>query len=149
MKTFKLFLFGSVISLISCGGYHDTVNLERWKQEIVDTEAAFAKLAAEAGIREAFITYAAPDAVLMRNNRLIKGDTGITSYLGKQLPLRDELLEWKPGFVDVSSSGDLAYTYGNYTYSFADSTGSRVVQRGVFHTVWKRQADGSWKFVWD
>ena len=65
------------------------------------------------------------------------------------LQLQDEKLIWKPDFVDVSASGDLAYTYGAYTYSYKDSTGAIVEQGGIFHTVWKRQADGGWRFVWD
>ena len=59
------------------------------------------------------------------------------------------ILVWKPDYVDVSESGDLAYTYGKYTFTSRDSTGRKVVSKGIFHTVWKRQEDGSWKFVWD
>lgn len=36
-----------------------------------------------------------------------------------------------------------------YTYSVTDSTGETKSSSGIFHTVWKRQADGTWKFVWD
>jgi len=61
----------------------------------------------------------------------------------------DQQLEWAPDFVDVSSSGDLAYTYGKFTFSFKDSLGNKVENKGIFHTVWKRQSNGEWKFVWD
>ena len=58
-------------------------------------------------------------------------------------------LKWKPDFVDVAASGDLGYTYGHYTYSYIDSTGKAAEDKGIFHTVWKRQPDGNWRFVWD
>ena len=148
MKAITLFSSLAII-ILSCNRTPDAAKLEQWKREVIETEKAFADLAGEAGIKQAFIAYAAPDAVLMRNNQLVTGDTGIASYLGKQKARKDELLEWHPDFVDVSNSGDLAYTFGEFTYSFVDSTGSTIEHKGIFHTVWKRQADGSWKFVWD
>lgn len=58
-------------------------------------------------------------------------------------------LQWDADFVDVSKSGELAYTYGKYTFTAIDSTGKTIDDKGIFHTVWKKQKDGKWKFVWD
>ncbi|MFC2138829.1 YybH family protein, partial [Bacteroidota bacterium] len=58
-------------------------------------------------------------------------------------------LEWKPDYIDVSTSGDLGYTFGKFTFSAKDTTGKLIESEGIFHTVWKRQEDGSWKYVWD
>ena len=58
-------------------------------------------------------------------------------------------LEWKPDYIDVSISGDLGYTYGKFTFSAIDTTGKLIESEGIFHTVWKKQEDGSWKYVWD
>lgn len=122
-------------------------NMELWKQEIVDTEKAFADMAQQEGIPEAFLAFAAEDAVLMRNNTLVIGKEALKkSFLGSPENVR---LSWKPDFVDVGASGDLGYTYGKFVYTLTDSLGKENVMEGVFHTVWKRQADGSWKFVWD
>ena len=60
-----------------------------------------------------------------------------------------ETLSWKPDFIDVSDSGDMAYTYGKALYTYTDSLGVTKEYPALFHTVWKRQEDGSWKFVWD
>lgn len=49
----------------------------------------------------------------------------------------------------VSKSGDIAYTYGKYVWEFTNEAGAVKQVRGVFHTVWKKQNDGSWKNVWD
>jgi len=104
----------------------------------------------EEGIPKAFLTFAADDAVLMRNNELISGKQDLSLYFANQAEApENEKLSWEPDFVDVSASGDLAYTYGQFTYSYTDSLGSAVESTGVFHTVWKRQSDGSWRFVWD
>lgn len=61
----------------------------------------------------------------------------------------NETLTWKPTFVDVSKSGDMAFTYGDFVFTYLDSLGNKKQNKGIFHTVWKRQNDSSWKFVWD
>jgi len=58
-------------------------------------------------------------------------------------------LDWTPDFVDVSESEDMAYSYGGYSFSALSSKGDTINSSGIFHTVWKKQLDGSWKYVWD
>jgi len=126
----------------------DTVT--KWKEEIRQTEENFAKMVKISGIKEAFLVYADSDAVLLRNNKLYKGEKSIMEYFEKQkLSGTNVILEWKPNFIDVAESGELAYTYGKYTYSYIDSSGQKTEDKGIFHTIWKRQTDGKWKFVWD
>ncbi len=43
----------------------------------------------------------------------------------------------KPDFVDVSASGDMGYTYGEFTYSYTDSTGNTVENRGISYGMEK------------
>jgi ketosteroid isomerase-like protein len=124
-------------------------DLDKWKKEIVDTEHAFAEMAKREGIPKAFTTFAADDAVLLRNNILIKGKEEFKESFAKRFVSEKVSLTWAPDFVDVSSSGDLGYTYGKYVYTSTDSLGNSTSNQGIFHTVWKRQRDGSWKFVWD
>lgn len=118
------------------------------KQEIEDTELAFARMAMDSGIEAAFRAYAAPDAVMKRGNKLVSGYDSIVVYLDKNKQEGAEL-KWSPDFISVSRSGDLAYTYGGFVYTYPDSAGVIQKQEGFFHTVWKRQPDGKWKFVWD
>lgn len=139
-----------LIMLNSCSQAPDAATLERWKQEIRDVEEDFADMAQREGIPQAFLYYAAEDAVLMRGDKLYMGKQELEElFAGNTSSPRDENLSWSPDFVDISASGDLGYTYGHYTYSYTDSTGANAEQTGVFHTVWKRQPDGSWRFVWD
>ena len=136
----------STCLLFACKQKPDESAIEKWKQEILATEQAFMELVKEQGMHKAFVSFAADDAVLMRNNSLIIGKENIDKQYQNQ---NSRGLVWEPDFIDVAASGDLAYTYGHYTYTYADSTGASIENQGVFHTVWKRQADGRWKFVWD
>ncbi|MEQ1586437.1 MAG: nuclear transport factor 2 family protein [Cyclobacteriaceae bacterium] len=124
-------------------------DIEVWKKEIADTEHAFAAMAKVDGVAKAFITFAANDAVLLRNNELIKGKDAIEASYDRRFSSGNASLTWAPDFVDVSSSGGLGYTYGKYVYTSTDSLGNSTTSEGIFHTVWKRQSDGTWKFVWD
>lgn len=125
-------------------------NIEIWKNEILQTEQNFANLVKEEGIKIAFLRYASDNAVLMRNNELIISKSAIKIHFENQSTEDTNIsLFWKPDFIDVSNSGDLGYTYGKYIHSYIDQDGEIIKTEGVFHTVWKRQLDGTWKFVWD
>jgi ketosteroid isomerase-like protein len=150
MKYKIQFILPVFLLFFSCNNETEKALTDKWKQEILETEHNFAEMAKEKGITKAFLSYAAEDAVLMRNNTLVIGKENLIDYFDNQTSDNNEVsLTWKPDFVDVSLSGDLGYTYGNFTFSYTDSSGSVIENSGVFHTVWKRQTDDSWKFVWD
>jgi uncharacterized protein (TIGR02246 family) len=59
-------------------------------------------------------------------------------------------LAFSPDKVDVSASGDLAYTRGRFTLTMTDpATHAKAAQAGSYVTVYRKQADGSWKAVED
>lgn len=150
MKSLGIFLLALLPGLYSCKTESTKSSIENWKAEIVATEKEFAEMAAKEGIAKAFLSYAANDAVLMRNDSLIIGKEAIRiSFEGNVTNPGQVTLTWEPDFVDVSKSGDLGYTYGKYEYTVIDSLGNKKAAEGIFHTVWKRQADGKWRFVWD
>ena len=132
----------------SCQIRENENQMEIWKNEVMKAELDFAEMAKNEGIAKAFEAFAANDAALARNNILVSGKEGIKKFYENR-DLTNVSLEWKPDFIEIAASGDLAYTYGKYTYAIIDSTGVSKSSNGIFHTVWKRQADGSWKYVWD
>lgn len=143
----KFFLFGVVLVLIfSC---NTSVEKESLIKEIFNSEKAFEKMCAEKGIAEAFYFFADDSAVIKReNDTLIIGKEQIKEYYDKEF-YKTAKVSWAPDFIDVSEDGTLAYTYGKYLWESKDEKGNDVEYRGVFHTVWKRQIDNTWKYVWD
>ncbi|WP_181896412.1 YybH family protein [Seonamhaeicola aphaedonensis] len=135
-----------IFILFSCETKDNKKMVEIWKEEVIKTETEFCNLSKKEGMNVAFMKYVADDGVLLRNNRLIKGKNSIKQFM---INNTSKGLSWKPDFVDVSLSGDLAYTYGKYTYVYKDSSHNTKISKGIFHTVWKRQPDNTWKFVWD
>jgi ketosteroid isomerase-like protein len=120
------------------------------KQEIIQTENDFAKMAGEKGIKTAFLFYCDSNAIIKRgNDSLIIKKQGIDNFYSAPF-YKNASLRWSADFADASDDGTLGYTYGKYFWQLKDSTGKTVSKHeGVFHTVWKKQKDGSWKFVWD
>jgi ketosteroid isomerase-like protein len=58
------------------------------------------------------------------------------------------VLDWTPVFADIAQSGEFGYTTGPYTMK--DTRPQPAPTRhGFYFSIWKRQADGSWKVVLD
>jgi ketosteroid isomerase-like protein len=123
--------------------------MQKWMAEIVAAEKAFCEDLKSKGVAYAFAKYAAEDAVIKReNDSLIYGKVAIGKYYSSPA-YKNAIADWKPDYTDVSADGTMAWTYGKYTWTFTDETGKKNTFSGVFHTVWKRQPNGSWKYVWD
>lgn len=142
MKKNISLLFGLAL-LMSC---QPAVDKEVLKKEIFQTEKDFEKMCAEKGVSEAFAYFADAEGVIRRES-LIKGKDEIKKYYEKNR--QDATVNWTADFVDVSDDGTLGYTYGKYTWKVKSESGDTTEVKGVFHTVWKRQPDKSWKYVWD
>jgi ketosteroid isomerase-like protein len=145
----KTLLCSLAILALSCSKKAETANPEALRQEIFKVEDDFKNMAQTKGIQEAFYAFADSNAVMKRDNdSLIKGKEAVKEFFADK-KYKTATVNWKPEFVDVSADGTLAYTYGKYVWTTTDSLGNKKDFKGRFHTVWKRQKDGSWKFVWD
>ena len=139
------FLLISILILAAC---KQTVNIDTARNEILQTEKAFEKMASEKGLAEAFYYFADENAAIIRgNDSLIIGKENIRYYYDKNANPNSKL-SWTPDFIGVSDCGTLGYTYGKYVYSIQDTTGKSIDLTGIFHTVWKKQ-NNDWRYVWD
>ena len=144
----KIFILCQGIIFFSCSVEVSKEDKQVLIEEVRAAEIAFSDHAAEFGVQDAFYTFAASDGVINRKDKIIQGPEAIGEYYSDE-SWEKSTLQWAPTFVDVSASGDLGYTYGEAIFTRPDSTGTMIESKGIFHTVWKRQPDGTWKFVWD
>jgi ketosteroid isomerase-like protein len=141
-----LYLLFTGILFFSCS---PQIDKEKIKQEVFTTEKSFEKRCAEKGIAEGFYFFADDSAVIKRqNDTLIIGKENIKNYYDNDF-YKNASVKWTPDFVDVSDDGSIAYTYGKYVWTAEDEKGETSEFKGVFHTVWKKQNDNTWKYVWD
>jgi ketosteroid isomerase-like protein len=116
---------------------------QQFLAEMMQADADFAAMAAEKGYRKAFLQYMEDEAVLLRDNYLpIIGADAVRYVTG----MNDSTftVDWSPQGGDVSISGDMGYTFGIYELRTALER-----QSGTYVTVWRRQEDGSWKYLLD
>ncbi len=112
----------------------------------VDTE--FSAAAQTVGIGEAFVGYADPEATMLPpGENAVTGAAGIRGQLAGLPP--GTTLVWKPFKAESAASGDLGYTLGTFEMRSTDADGKPVVRYGKYCSVWKKQKDGSWKWVVD
>ena len=113
---------------------------------MIETERSFSRMSEEKGTREAFAAFIADDGILFRPRAVI-GKKWMQEH---PLPPSNNhpLLTWQPIHAFMSRSGDLGYTTGPWQYK-NDVKDAKPSAFGNFFTIWKRQSDGSWKFVLD
>lgn len=104
-------------------------------------ETAFARSMADRDL-EAFASHVAEDAVFFAGNGVLRGRVAVVAgwkplYDGPKAPF-----SWKPDQVEVLDSGTLAHSSG----PVLNPEGKQV---GTFNSIWRREADGSWKIVFD
>ena len=149
MKNYKPIVLVFLASLFSCNSDKKQDSEMKYKAEIMQVEKNFEKMVSEKGLAEGFYQFADPDAVIKReNDTLIIGKKNILHYYTNP-KYKDASAKWTPDYVQVSENGDMAYTYGKYIWTSKDFVGKERISKGVFHTVWKKQNDGTWKYVWD
>jgi ketosteroid isomerase-like protein len=108
-------------------------------------EADFAADVAKHG-HDAFLTYFAEDGVEVVDG----GGFDTKDAMRKQPPWPEgTTLTWTPIHAEMSGSGDLGYTYGNYVYTAKNKDGKLVANYGKYTSIWKKQKDGQWKVVVD
>ena len=115
-------------------------------QEMVKTEQAFSKMAEEKSTRDAFLAFIADDGLLFRP-AAVNGKKWLLEHPAPP-STKKPLLSWQPAYAGMAASGDMGFTTGPWEFK-ADRGDEKPAGYGHFMTVWKKQADGSWKFVVD
>ncbi|MDB5459011.1 MAG: hypothetical protein JWO72_752 [Caulobacteraceae bacterium] len=106
-------------------------------RQVEQTELAFAQTVAQVGIGPGFRKYAGPAAVMF-----LPDPTPAAPYL--QTTRSPGQLAWRPQYIGVAPSGDLAFSLGPSLYRAAGKSSG-----GFYLTIWKRAPDGSWMFALD
>lgn len=106
---------------------------------VVAAERAFAADAPVMGLTASFNKWSLPDAVMIGGGQV----QTVRDVFPPDVPRpADEIrLEWWPNFAGISRSGDMGFTTGGVAVN-----GRRT---GHYFTIWSKQSDGSWRWVYD
>ena len=111
------------------------------QQQVRDAERSFAGSMASRDFK-AFGDLVAQEAVFFGDSGAQRGKPAV---LAAWQPLFDgptAPFSWEPELIEVVDSGTLAFSSG----PVKDRSGR---QTGVFNSVWRREAGGAWKVVFD
>lgn len=102
---------------------------------VVAAERAFAADGLELGVQASFLKHSAPDGIVFAPEPILA-----KAAYGQPRPKGPPLVWW-PLWAGIARSGDLGFTTGPYTLDGKPG--------GYYFTVWARQPDGSWKWLFD
>ncbi|QYM79450.1 DUF4440 domain-containing protein [Horticoccus luteus] len=132
---------------VACGVGLRATDVGTPRAELLQADEAFCTLAAHDGVRAAFLAYAAPDCIFLDTQPFaLRGSAAVTARFREW---KDGKLTWKPAFAEVEPHGKLGYTWGTWLYEATSAGAETKRATGKYVTIWKRQPDGSWKYVLD
>lgn len=109
---------------------------------LIEAERSFARASGEKGVREAFLTWLRPDAIVFRPAPV----EGRPVYQGMD-PANPAVLTWEPEVADIAASGEMGYTSGPYI--LRAGPGKEPPDFGHYVSVWKKGSDGVWRVFLD
>jgi ketosteroid isomerase-like protein len=124
-------------------------SIKEYTQSLINVDRDFYKVSAKKGLGRAFIDFADDSVILLRDKQFpIWGRAELAKHhLNHESEVKP--LYWDPVKAEASPDGKLGYTFGKWEYKDVDKDGKSTSEYGDYLTVWKKQKDGSWKYVYD
>lgn len=112
--------------------------------KLLEIDRAFSSASEATGLLAALTSYASGNVRTLRNGmQPVSGAESLRALASDRVGT----LTWRPLGGEVSMSGDLAYTYGEYEYIEPGSEAPDEV--GVYVRAWRRISDESWRVTVD
>jgi uncharacterized protein (TIGR02246 family) len=109
-----------------------------------------ARKAVEAKDLDRYVSFYADDAVLLWPGApMVTGRAAIREFMRVFLSMPDFSLSFETTQVEVSLTGDFAYTCGTNKVTLVGPSGRKMKDRGKYLTVYRKQSDGTWKVAAD
>jgi ketosteroid isomerase-like protein len=111
------------------------------RRQVMETERAFARTMAERDLG-AFGTFVSEDAVFFSGPSPLHGKAAVVGWWARFYKNPAAPFSWEPEQVEVLASGDLALSTG----PVRDPSGKLVAH---FTSIWRLEAPGRWRVVFD
>lgn len=126
------------------------VDLAAEQAKIRDLETAWNQELSAKDVEKIVSHYTDDSALMIPGAPMVKGKDGARTLWKGMIEDPNLKMSFAQQAFHISESGDLAITRGSYTMVMSDpKTKKPVDDKGSYVTVYKKQADGSWKVVED
>ena len=133
--------------LAGCAQQPEPIDLDAARAALMEADRAWSETPPSA---DAFTTFTAEGAHFLNPDAsLAVGKEQIHESISQLFSTPGLVVKWRASSAEVSSSGDLGYTLGTLEITVSDPEGNSVARQGKYVTIWRKQADGSWKVVAD
>jgi ketosteroid isomerase-like protein len=136
----RLFILAALLVLNS-GGTAMSETAQPLQEKVRAAETAFARTMADRDL-EAFGASLAEEAVFFGSTEVHRGKKAITTAWSAYFASERAPFSWHPEIVEVLASGTLALSSGPVF-------GPDGNQIGTFNSIWRLEADGKWRVVFD
>jgi uncharacterized protein (TIGR02246 family) len=148
----RLRLFMTIIIALGatagCGAQR-SVNLVAEEAAIRSTDANWLAAATAHDLEHTLPFWADDATILPPGAPAVVGKAAIRQFVAGAFATPGFSINWKTDKVEVSQSGDFAYSSGTDRISFTTPDGKSVTEESRGVAVWKKQPDGSWKCIMD
>jgi ketosteroid isomerase-like protein len=147
MKT--LFVLGAGVVCVAGSLAAIRIPSNAYRDALLRADREFNDATAARGL-EGFRSFLADNASTLRADKpVLVGKEALADDWKPLLSNPALSMRWAPLSASSSFRGDLGYTLGTYEITKTDEKGKRVVASGKYVTIWRRQADGSYKVEFD
>lgn len=128
-------------ALMACAALSAEPLADDAREQVAATERAFARTMAERDLT-AFAGFIAEDAVFFSGERTLRGKAQVVQAWARFYAPAQAPFSWEPAQVEVLATGNLALSTG----PVRDPAGQLMAH---FTSVWRREASGAWRIVFD
>jgi ketosteroid isomerase-like protein len=141
MRRKSLGLLTAIFALCGCASLPPSASTANLRQQVMDTESAFAQTMATRD-HDGFTSFIAAEAVFLSGDKALRGRQQISAawkayYTDKHAPF-----SWRPEQVEVLESGNVAISTG----PVFDSKGDKFAS---FTSIWRQESPGVWHIIFD
>jgi ketosteroid isomerase-like protein len=119
------------------------VAAEKPEEVLIKADRDFAKAFAANHV-EGWMQFAYDNGVMLHDPPVV-GKDAVRKFAQESFGDPKMKLEWEPTYAELFKSGTMGVTTGRWTATNPDGKSNS----GNYVTVWRKQKDGSWKFVAD
>ena len=136
----RTIILGLILSVLGTRSAGSQTNQELVAQ-VRAAEVAFAGAMAKRDL-DSFASHLAEEALFFGAKDVLRGKAAVVAGWKRYFEGATAPFSWAPQTVEVLASGTLGLTSG----PVLDPGGKQI---GTFSSIWRREADGRWKVVFD
>ena len=151
MHKLVVLAFLAACTASSSGGtpYADTMSTAELRESVMQADRDFNSDFAKRRVEGWVAWFDTTGVQVARDGAMPRGHDQIRAHMTKAFPDTAQVLDWRPVEAEISGDGTMAYTIGTWDYYTRGRDSAKSAGSGHYLTVWRRQADKSWKVIAD